>query len=305
MKRSVYSNKERLDMPRYFIVIVGKLDAERFRQFRASEDDYAARLHGSMHNAVNVWALSAASGGTAWNKIEKGDEVFFAEYGSRFVACGTVSGTARNSSVAVNMWGDTPRMRMLDHLVMFSEVREISEPFSRTCREAGIEPSEFTALHEAAGHMRDRTGRPDNQTFDTTAQRNIPTIPPDRDGPPEKATESTTRFVRNAEKARRIKRLYLDKCQVCGITISIPDGKYSEVHHLRPLKEDGDDNYGNMVVLCPNHHVGFDCRAIGISDDGSTIIDWRGREVGRLTTTRWHTIDQKNILYHMEAMRRA
>lgn len=305
MRHSVCGSRERIDVPRYFVMIVGDLDAERFRQFRTGEDDYVARLQVNMRNAVNVWALSASSGGTAWNKIEKGDKVFFAEYGSRFVACGTVSGTARDSSVAVNMWGDTPRMRMLDHLVMFSEVREISEPFNRTCREAGITPSEFTALHEAAGRMRDRTSKPNNQVFDTTALRSISAIPPDTDGPPEKAVESTTRFVRNTEKTRRIKRLYLDKCQVCGITINTPSGKYSEVHHLRPLKEDGDDNYGNMVVLCPNHHVGFDYMAIGISDDGATIIDWRGREVGQLTTTRWHAIDQKNILYHMEAMRQA
>lgn len=292
-------------MPRDFVMIIGNLDAERFRQFRTGEGNYAAHSHSNMHNAVNMWALSNASSGTAWNKIEKGDRIFFAEYGSRFVACGIVSGTARDNSIAVNMWGDTPRMRMLNRIVLFSEVYEMSEPFSRTCREAGIEPSEFTALHEVSGRMKDRTGRPYNQAGDITAPYKTLPIPPDGDGPPEKTAESTTRFVRNLEKARRIKRLYLDKCQVCGIAINTPDGKYSEVHHLRPLKENGDDNYGNMVVLCPNHHVGFDHRAIGISNDGSTIIDWRGREAGRLTTTRWHTIDQKNIQYHMEAMRQA
>ena len=294
-----------MGMPKDFVMIIGKIDAERFRQFRTGEDSDAICLHGSMRNAVNVWALSAASGGIAWNTIEKGDRVFFAEYESQFVACGIVLGTARDGSAAISMWGDTPRMRMLDRFLLFSEVREISEPFSRTCREAGIEPPEFTALYEANGRIRDRTGVPDNHAYDTTAPHGIPVILSDSDGPPEKAAETTARFVRNTEKARRIKQLYLDECQVCGTAINVPGGRYSEVHHLRPLKEDGDDNYGNMVVLCPNHHVGFDYRAIGISEDGSAIIDRHGREMGRLTTARCHAIDQKNIMYHMEAMRQA
>lgn len=293
-------------MSKDFVMIVAGRDAERFRRFRTCEDGAVACTLGTGRDAVNLWAVSAASGGTAWDKIKRGDRVFFAEYGSRFAACGTVSGTVLDSSTAIRTWGDTPRMRMLDRFVLFSRVREVSEPFGRTCREAGIEPSEFTALHESAGRIGTHLSGSGSQIYEIPAAHGMIAIPVDGDGPPERATEAVTRFVRDTEKAQKIKRLYRDRCQVCGIAIKVPGGKrYSEVHHLHPLKEGGDDSYGNMIVLCPNHHAEFDYRAVGISKDGSTIVDWRGREVGKVTTARGHSIDQKNIMYHTEAMRRA
>lgn len=293
-------------MSKDFVMIVGGRDAERFRRFCTGEDGAAAPPLGAGSDAVNLWAVSAPSGGNVWDKVESGDRVFFAEFGSRFVACGTVSGTARDSSTAARMWGDTPRMRMLDRFILFSKVSEVSEPFGRTCRKAGIEPSEFTALYEAAGHIDSLPRGPGSQAYEMPIPRGMIAIPADGDGPPEKVTGPVTRFVRDAEKAQKIKRLYLDRCQVCGIAIEMPGGmKYSEVHHLRPLKEGGDDNYGNMIVLCPNHHARFDSGAVGISKDGSTVIDWRGRKVGRVTIAGGHSIDRKNITYHAEAMRRA
>lgn len=293
-------------MTKDFVMIVGGRDAERFRRFRTCEDGAAARSLDAGRDAVNLWAVSGASSGAAWDKIERGDRVFFAEYGSRFAACGTVSGTVRDGSAAVHTWGDTPRMRMLDRFVLFSKVLEVSEPFGRTCREAGIEPSEFTALHEAAGRIGTHPGGPGSQTYEMPVASDVTTIPVDGDGPPEKTAGVATRFARDVEKVQKIKRLYLDRCQVCGTAIEVPGGgRYSEVHHLRPLKEGGDDSYGNMIVLCPNHHAEFDYGAVGISKDGSTIVDWRGRKVGRVATARGHSIDRMNIEYHTEAMRRA
>lgn len=289
-----------------FVMIVGKHDAERFRRFRTGEDCDIARTLDNNSRAVNAWALSSTSGGAAKDKIKEGDRVIFAEYGARFVSCGIVSDMARNGSVAVDTWGDTPRTRMLEWFVLFSEVHDISEPFSRTCREAGIEPSEFTALYETTGITGVQPDVDVGPIHETPATHTVLTIPPDGDGPPEKTTGVMTRFARNAEKTRRIRNMYRDKWQVCGITIDVPGGgRYSEVHHLHPLKECGDDNYSNMLVLCPNHHVEFDYRAIGISEDGTTIIDRLGKEIGKLTTVTGHSIDAKNIMYHVEAMRRA
>lgn len=292
-------------MSRDFVMIVGKFDAERFRRFRTGEDSRMARSLCSGRRVVNAWALSSTSGGTAKGRIMEGDRVLFAEYGSRFVACGTVSGVVRDNSAAVDAWGDAPRTRTLEWFVLFSEVHEISKPFSRTCREAGIEPSEFTTLHEATRHVRTYPDEMSRQIYEVPPSHSALIISHDEDGPPEKGIKLTSRFARNTKKTQEIRKLYRDKCQVCGAVINVPGGsRYSEVHHLRPLKENGDDNYGNMLVLCPNHHVEFDYRAIGISEDGSTIVDWHGREIGKITTATGHLIDAKNIMHHMEAMQR-
>ncbi|MFC7233406.1 HNH endonuclease [Saliphagus sp. GCM10025308] len=69
-----------------------------------------------------------------------------------------------------------------------------------------------------------------------------------------------------------LKQMYKDRCQVCGTRRAKPDGTgYSEVHHLRPLFEDGADTLENMLVLCPNHHADLDNGAVRIEPDTKTV----------------------------------
>ncbi len=123
--------------------------------------------------------------------------------------------------------------------------------------------------------------------------------------PPPKTIEVVTRFVRNTKEVKRIKNLYDDRCQVCGYTIDIPTGRYSEVHHLHPLGEKGCDDSSNMIVLCPTHHVEFDYAVAGITDDGISVVDRYGKTVRKMSMPLKHPLDQKNIKHHRERMRRA
>lgn len=285
-----------------YIMIVSKRDAERFRRFRMGEDGDAVRAL-KQSASVNVWGLSAASCESIWPMIKCGDRVCFAEHGSRFVVCGIVSSTVLDRQAAVRMWGDTPRMRALDRLILFSNVFRISEPFSQTCRTAGVVPLEFTALQKAKGRIDVSMSSADLPTIEATLpQYSIPILV-DENGPPGRAAIIGTRFARDVDKTRQIKMLYHNECQVCGTALGVPGrNKYSEVHHLHPLKDGGDDDYGNMVVLCPNHHVEFDRMVIGISVDGTTVVDRQGRARGKITMAKGHVINPKNIAYHREAM---
>jgi hypothetical protein len=76
---------------------------------------------------------------------------------------------------------------------------------------------------------------------------------------------TTYRILRDTFLARVIKALHQHRCQVCGETIELPGGlRYSEAHHIRPLgrPHDGPDVAGNILVLCPKHHVMLDYRCI-------------------------------------------
>ena len=287
-----------------YIMIVGRLDAERFRRFRTGEDVAAARSLDRGHACANVWALSSASGAGAWERLRRGDRILFAEAGSRFVACGTVSSTMRDGSAPVLMWGDTPRMRALDRLILFSGVIKISEPFSETCRAAGVDPVEFTLLQESKTGSVAQLGTLRLPDPSPPPPAGIVTLPLGANGPAERATEAVTRLVRDTAKVRQIKRMYDGRCQVCGLEMDVPGPlRYSEVHHIRPLGRGGDDDYGNMLVLRPNHHVEFDYMAIGLSADGTAVVDRGGRPTGRLTMVQGHAIDPKNIAFHRAGMR--
>jgi predicted restriction endonuclease len=67
--------------------------------------------------------------------------------------------------------------------------------------------------------------------------------------------------------ARQLKLLYENRCQICGESITLPNGtRYSEAHHVRPLgrPHHGPDVAGNILVLCPNHHVMLDYGVIAL-----------------------------------------
>ncbi len=107
--------------------------------------------------------------------------------------------------------------------------------------------------------------------------------------------QSTTRVVRKREVIVRdqslvtlLKGLHNSRCQLCGIAIELFGGAlYAEVHHLRPLgsPHNGPDTLGNMICVCPNHHVQLDRGAIQINNDS-------------LLRHTKHSVDPQYVVYH-------
>lgn len=105
---------------------------------------------------------------------------------------------------------------------------------------------------------------------------------------PERALVQVYRILRDTKEVRRLKRLYGHCCQICSTTIKLSDGNlYAEGHHIRPLggTHKGEDNQGNILVLCPNCHVKCDYGCIEIHVEKLRVLDG-------------HKLDSKNIEYH-------
>ncbi len=65
-------------------------------------------------------------------------------------------------------------------------------------------------------------------------------------------------YRRRGEQSAWLRQLYDFRCQLCGAQFPTPDGRMViEVHYLVPLSSLGPqgDHPGNMLVLCPNHHL--------------------------------------------------
>jgi len=68
-------------------------------------------------------------------------------------------------------------------------------------------------------------------------------------------SKTITFFKRNREIVKKLKKLYNNKCQICGFTFKKDNGEnYSETHHIIPLGEKGSDDIKNLIVVCPNCH---------------------------------------------------
>lgn len=104
-------------------------------------------------------------------------------------------------------------------------------------------------------------------------------------------------IVRNIKTSREIKELYNYQCQICGLSLELPSGKYAEGAHIKPLgsPHNGSDSKDNLLCLCPNCHVLFDNGAISI-DENFNIL---GLENKQLIVHKNHFINKNNLTYHM------
>lgn len=105
---------------------------------------------------------------------------------------------------------------------------------------------------------------------------------------PGRAEQRTYRVLRDTRLARQLKLLHRDRCQLCGETLRISEGRtYSEAHHIIPLgnKHNGPDVPGNIIVLCPNHHALCDMGAIPLHRSDILTVDG-------------HVISDESLEYH-------
>lgn len=117
---------------------------------------------------------------------------------------------------------------------------------------------------------------------------------------PGRAEIKVTRVIRDTKISKRLKLIYNNRCQVCHHSLKLGDTYYSEGHHLRPLggQHKGPDIAGNMIIVCPNHHVEFDYGAIAIDPDTFDIIDLNGHQIGTLTLANGHNLQRRYVEYH-------
>jgi putative restriction endonuclease len=121
-----------------------------------------------------------------------------------------------------------------------------------------------------------------------------PTVPPGVPAPAPRVYSTVLRIVRDTVLSRSVKQLYDFRCQICGIRLECEGGAYAEAAHIRPLGSPhrGSDVIGNILCLCPNHHVLFDNGAVSVADDFSLIgLD------GRLDVSARHGVDVEQLAY--------
>lgn len=109
---------------------------------------------------------------------------------------------------------------------------------------------------------------------------------------------------RDRRLAVHLKTLYDNTCMFCGAKLQIsPNTFYSEASHIRPLgtPHNGPDKAGNMLILCPNHHLQFDRGSLGLRKDGryyKVLSKIPGDPINGKTIDLRHRLDDDCIDWH-------
>lgn len=97
---------------------------------------------------------------------------------------------------------------------------------------------------------------------------------------PEAVLTEVQRFVRSGSVRERVLALALGRCEACDKPAPFygtDDQPFLEVHHVRPLAQQGSDTVRNAVALCPNCH-----REAHHSKHALAVIECLYQRVGRL-----------------------
>lgn len=108
--------------------------------------------------------------------------------------------------------------------------------------------------------------------------------------------------LRNTLLAAEMKRRYRNVCQVCRKQLQLAASTYAESHHIRPMgsPHNGPDIEGNILVVCPNHHVMFDRGALIIDPSSFVVRHVRSAiEPRPLLLRQWHKLNRGCIEYHV------
>ena len=134
---------------------------------------------------------------------------------------------------------------------------------------------------------------------DTSGAQAPPVPSAGQPGPPVRQRLEVDRIIRDTEVTAKVKQLHDFQCQVCAIRLETPSGPYAEGAHIRPLgsPHDGPDTIGNVLCLCPNHHVLFDRGAFSVAD-GFGLLGISG-ELRRVAD---HQVEPGFLAYHRETI---
>jgi hypothetical protein len=257
-----------------FFVIVDKRDFKKLM-----------RLVNEQENAQNqkFWAFSQKDS-EEFQKIKKEDLIYFCKEGFASWQCVfKVSQKGKNSNFTVNNWGNDLRSKNASLVIHLEDENYLKSK----------EPLPY--IQKLTNHKPGIYKIPEiffksDQKFE---------LPEDLHGIPEKRIILVKQTKRDTKKVQDLKNFYEHKCQICLERIEIGDRKYySEVHHLRPIgSENGEDDFKNMIVVCPTHHKAFDYCSIRISLDGKNIVNRKDKLIKKLFIKNKHLLSNENIVY--------
>jgi hypothetical protein len=277
-------------MQNQFFILIDKHDSEKFRKFKLKQFNSETKKILEDNNSSFVWGIHKGKiTKSIWNKIKKNDKIFLTIPENNFEIFAYVSKKIQNKKFGNKIYPDEMSSNNIQHFLFFNDLQITNISYHELIHNSTSKiVLPISGIHE----IKETYYRSNDQTVcpKKFVQPKL-TI-----GPPQKSKSEVYRFIRDSHVVKELKKLYNNKCQICGYTFEYKKNVfYSEVHHYHPLEELGDDDRSNMIVVCPNHHAEFDHKMIAIGLDGKNIIDKNGEKCGEIKFHKDHTLAKKNI----------
>jgi len=248
----------------------------------------------------HVWGLRQHDEPT-WKQLNPGDLVcMMLEGDHQFTIQGHVNRLKIDPNVP-KLWSSNFRTSTMKYLIYFDNIRKLRIPRGEIINHAhNLATKHIPGIHKI---QTDKSSALINKLLSLDTITDQHPDPIDLKGPPDKIQYITTRFIRDTNASQKLKALYKNHCQICNYRLEISSTThYSEVHHIWPLHDGGDDDFGNMIVLCPTHHAEFDYGIICLDITGTSILDKFSNKIADLFIKQNHNISHKNIKHNLKRL---
>ena len=279
-------------MENQFLLIIKKQDEGNFRSFKIEKYNKQTNEILRRNNTKYVWGIhKGIINEKIWNSIKKNDTIYLTIEKENFKVNGVLSKKIKNLKFGELIYPESIDKKQINYFLFFERLTFCNISYSKL-----INNSKSIIRKHGIFEIK-------NEYFAKPIEKHTPKKFNPKEkvlGPAKRSKSEVWRFVRNQDKVLELKNLYRNKCQICSYTFehnaNQKKGFYSEVHHYNPLKKQADDDFENMIVLCPNHHAEFDYGVKFIHLDEVTIIDKHGKETGEsIKFHKSHKLDRKNI----------
>lgn len=287
-------------MAHHYFVIVDKRDSDKFRKFTLGKFNDAINKILKDNDCDFIWSFHQGTiNNSIWKKIKKNDNMFFTIPKNNFEISGQVSKKIIDKKIGELMWPDDLDAKKITHFLLFKRLEKSNVLYSDLINSSTSKiivpiPGIYEIKREAYGIITSLKTKFPKTTSNLLPKPFIQQSP--KIGLPQKNKSEVNRFIRDSSLVQKLKKLYENRCQICGYTFEYQKNKfYSEVHHYNPLEENGNDDIDNMIVVCPNHHSEFDYKVIAINIDGKSIIDKNGKKINEINFHDGHKLSKRNI----------
>jgi len=292
-------------MENQFILILKKSDEEKLRWFQNKKFNEKTKKILRENNSNYVLGLhKGATSEKTWSKIKKDDKIYVTIQNEIFRISGNVVKKSKNLNYGKIFYPNEIDKKQINYFLFFKKLENENIAYSELVKTY----SEKTIFNEKGIYKIKKEFYNKKSKKERSKQNIAKKLPFEKTiGKAKKSRRFIDSYIRN-KNVKPLKALYNDKCQIveCNFTLEYVNRKkekafYSEVHHYNPLKNEGDDDWNNMIVLCPNHHAEFDFRIKFIDEDMNKIIYHDGKETGEtIKFHKEHRFDKKNIEVNLE-----
>lgn len=207
-------------MVNQFFILIDKRDSERFRKFKIKKFNETTNAFLEKDNHNFIWSFHKSQiNDIVWKQIKKNNFVYFSIPENNFEISAQVSEKMIDKKIGKLMWPDSLNSDKLTHFLLFDKLENVSLSFNEMLSHS-VKPliTTLPGIYKIKNDFKLESKKSKQIIHKKISMPKPFVMVSTENNPAQKNIFEITRFVRDSAKVKKLKKLYSNKCQICGYT---------------------------------------------------------------------------------------